>query len=157
MSFHHDLEKWLLQSKKENCPYCCQEEDLMQSISLKQFKYSEMCAHPHVCMKGTCYMITKEHYVELFELSNDALLGFMQEVQIAAKILKEVTQAIKINYEIHGNTVPHLHMHLFPRFIDDPFAGISIDYNQIDPPVYQGNKFEIFARAMQERLREIEL
>lgn len=157
MSFHHDLDKWLFQSKKENCPYCCQEEDPMQSISLKHFKYSKMCAHPHVCMKGTCYLITKEHYVELYDLNNDALLGFMKEVQVAAKILKELTQAIKINYEMHGNTAPHLHMHLFPRHIDDPFAGVSINYNQIAPPVYQGNEFEIFVRAMQERLREIEI
>lgn len=81
----------------------------------------------------------------------------MKEVQVAAKILKELTQAIKINYEMHGNTAPHLHMHLFPRHIDDPFAGVSINYNQIAPPVYQGNEFEIFVRAMQERLREIEI
>jgi diadenosine tetraphosphate (Ap4A) HIT family hydrolase len=22
---------------------------------------------------------------------------------------------VKLNYEIHGNTIPHLHMHLYPR------------------------------------------
>jgi diadenosine tetraphosphate (Ap4A) HIT family hydrolase len=44
-----------------------------------------------VCLKGTCYLISKEHYVELFELDDTALLGFMKEVQVAAKVLKEVT------------------------------------------------------------------
>jgi hypothetical protein len=33
----------------------------------------------------------------------------------------------KMNYEIHGNTIPHLHMHLFPRFDGDPFEGGPID------------------------------
>jgi len=34
MSFYHNLDKWLLQSKKENCPYCLKAEDPMQwSIS----------------------------------------------------------------------------------------------------------------------------
>jgi len=38
----------------------------------------------------------------------------MKDVQTSARALKHVTRAVKINYEIHGNTVPHLHMHLFP-------------------------------------------
>jgi diadenosine tetraphosphate (Ap4A) HIT family hydrolase len=32
-----------------------------------------------------------------------------------------------MNYEIHGNTIPHLHLHLFPRFAGDPFQGRPID------------------------------
>lgn len=35
-----------------------------------------------------------------------------------------------MNYEIHGNTIPHLHMHLFPRFDGDPFEGRPIDGRQ---------------------------
>jgi diadenosine tetraphosphate (Ap4A) HIT family hydrolase len=157
MSFHHNLEQWLLQSKKDNCPYCRKDEDPMQASTLKLFKYSELCAHPQVCLKGTCYLITKEHYVELFDLDDAALLGFMQEVQAAAIILKEVTQAIKINYEMHGNSAPHLHMHLFPRTMNDPFAGVPIDYNRILPPVYQGSEFETFVKAMQAKLQEIDI
>ena len=157
MSFHHDLDQWLSLAKKENCPYCLQAEDPSQSVTLKLFKYSELCAHPQVCLKGTCYLITREHYVELFDLDDEALLGFMKEAQIAAKILKEVTGAIKINYEIHGNTVPHLHLHLFPRCVEDPFAGVAIDYHRLEPPVYEGDEFQEFAEEMERRLRRIEL
>lgn len=152
MSFHHDPEKWLYQSQKEHCPYCQKEDDPSNSEILKQFKYSELCAHPKVSLKGTCYLITREHFVELFDMDEQSLLGFMQEVQIAARVLKEETGAFKINYEIHGNSAPHLHMHLFPRYLDDPFAGTSIDYNRIDPPVYQKGEFEEFVQGMQERL-----
>lgn len=157
MSFHLNPEQWLFQAQKENCPYCRKDEDPMQSVTLKFFKYSEMCAHPQVCLKGTCYLITQEHYVELFDLDDEALLGFMKEVQVAARVLKEVTGAFKINYEIHGNTAPHLHLHLFPRYLDDPFAGVSIDTSRIEPPVYQGDEFDGFVRAMQARLERIDL
>ena len=34
----------------------------------------------------------------------------------------------KINYEIHGNSIPHLHMHIYPRSADDPYAGHPIDW-----------------------------
>lgn len=28
-----------------------------------------------------------------------------------------------MNYEIHGNTIPHLHLHLFPRTPGDVYVG----------------------------------
>jgi diadenosine tetraphosphate (Ap4A) HIT family hydrolase len=157
MSFHQDPDHWLFEAKKENCHYCCKDEDPSQSSTVKLFKYSELCAHPRVCLKGTCYLITREHYVELFDLDDDALLGFMQEVQVAARVLKEVTAAFKINYEIHGNTVPHLHLHLFPRYVDDPFAGVPIDPGCIEPRVYKGDEFEMFVKRMQENLKDSEI
>jgi diadenosine tetraphosphate (Ap4A) HIT family hydrolase len=36
----------------------------------------------------------------------------------------------KMNYEIHGNTLPHLHLHPYPRASDDPFVGGPIDPNR---------------------------
>ncbi len=156
MSFHHNPDQWLAQARKENCPYCRKAEDPTQSRTLKLFKHAELCAHPQVSLKGTCYLITREHYVELFDLSDEVLLGFMQEVQTTARVLKAVTDAFKINYEIHGNTVPHLHLHLFPRYLDDPFAGTPIDYQRVEPPVYTGDEFEIFVRSMQVELKELD-
>lgn len=44
-----------------------------------------------------------------------------------AKILAELFRPVKMNNEIHGNTLPHLHVHLFPRMRDDPFIGGPID------------------------------
>jgi len=152
MSFHHDPAKWLFQAQKVNCPYCRKDEDPTHSSTLKSFQYSELCAHPQVPLKGTCYLITREHFIELFDLNDEVLFGFMKEVQAAARALKEVTGAFKINYEIHGNTVPHLHTHLFPRYVEDPFAEISIDYSRIMPPVYQAGEeaalMHIFLRGI---------
>ncbi len=34
--------------------------------------------------------------------------------------LLEITGAIRINYEILGNLAPALHLHIFPRFSDEP-------------------------------------
>jgi diadenosine tetraphosphate (Ap4A) HIT family hydrolase len=44
-----------------------------------------------------------------------------------ARGLRAATEARKINYEIHGNTLPHLHVHLYPRFEGDPFEGRPIE------------------------------
>jgi len=46
---------------------------------------------------------------------------------VVARALKAELGYRKLNYEIHGNTVPHLHLHLYPRFDGDPFVGRPID------------------------------
>ena len=37
-----------------------------------------------------------------------------------ARRLAELFRPDKINYELLGNMVPHMHWHLVPRFTDDP-------------------------------------
>jgi diadenosine tetraphosphate (Ap4A) HIT family hydrolase len=51
----------------------------------------------------------------------------MRDIQRVSRALQAVTGAIKMNYEIHGNTIPHLHVHFFPRYEGDPFEGKPIE------------------------------
>ena len=100
--------------------------------------------------------MSKKHAVELFDLSDDEAFEFLKDVMAAARALKEVTGADKINYEIHGNTVPHLHMHLFPRYIlGDRFGDSVVNPREIDPPTYSGNEFFEFVASMKEKLSSV--
>ena len=45
--------------------------------------------------------------------------GWWAECMAVARVLKAESGSHKLNYEIHGNTIPHLHMHLFPRMRSD--------------------------------------
>lgn len=46
---------------------------------------------------------------------------------LVAEAVASVVSPIKMNYEMHGNTLPHLHLHLFPRHAGDPFVGGPVD------------------------------
>ncbi|MGH2935522.1 MAG: HIT family protein [Gaiellaceae bacterium] len=72
-------------------------------------------------------VVSKEHVVEPFELPPDALDAFWREAMLVARVLAALAQPTKMNYEIHGNTIQHLHMHLYPRFAGDPYVGGPID------------------------------
>jgi diadenosine tetraphosphate (Ap4A) HIT family hydrolase len=39
-----------------------------------------------------------------------------------ARALASLYEPEKMNYEIHGNLVPHLHLHLYPRYEGDPYG-----------------------------------
>jgi diadenosine tetraphosphate (Ap4A) HIT family hydrolase len=45
------------------------------------------------------------------------------EVLNVARALARYYKPLKMNYETLGNTLPHLHTHLLPRFVEDPAPG----------------------------------
>ena len=76
----------------------------------------------------------------------------MKDLQRVSKALHAITGAVKLNYEIHGNTIPHLHVHLFPRYKGDPFEGGPIDPRRVQTSPYQTGEFETFIQQLQARL-----
>jgi diadenosine tetraphosphate (Ap4A) HIT family hydrolase len=87
-------------------------------------------------LRGYCCLVFKRHAVELHDLSPDEGAAFMRDVQRTSRAVKRVTGAVKLNYEVHGNTLPHLHMHIFPRYPGDPFEGGPINPRAVTAPVY---------------------
>lgn len=73
----------------------------------------------------------------------------MRDVQRLSRALQAVTGAVKMNYEVHGNTLPHLHMHFFPRYPGDLFEGGPIDPRAVRRSVYAPGELA----ALRERLR----
>jgi diadenosine tetraphosphate (Ap4A) HIT family hydrolase len=63
------------------------------------------------------------HVNEPTELSEAEAAGYWAEVLTVARALISTYQPLKMNYETLGNSVPHLHTHLVPRFTDDPRPG----------------------------------
>jgi diadenosine tetraphosphate (Ap4A) HIT family hydrolase len=100
-------------------------------------------------MRGYCCLVFRRHAVELHDLSPDEGAAFMRDIQRASRAVKALTGAVKMNYEVHGNTLPHLHMHLFPRYVGDPFEGGPINPRAVKGPVYAAGELE----ALRLRLR----
>lgn len=72
-------------------------------------------------------VVAKTHVVEPYELPPEELAAFCEEAVSVARAVASVARPVKMNYEIHWNTLPHLYLHLFPRSIDDAFVGGPID------------------------------
>jgi diadenosine tetraphosphate (Ap4A) HIT family hydrolase len=151
VSFHTNYAEWLRLAEPQNCPVCAQAPMGDGMLDIVELTNSWLDAAPVDCLKGACHLVAKRHAVELYDLDDAGLLGLMKEVQICARALQRVTGAVKINYEIHGNTVPHLHIHLYPRYLDDPFPGQAIDYSQQQNWFAEG-EFEQFVEQMREEI-----
>ena len=69
---------------------------------------------------GWTILVLKQHATELFHLSASERAGLIEEISAVAEALADVYEARKINYELLGNQLPHIHWHLIPRGQDDP-------------------------------------
>jgi diadenosine tetraphosphate (Ap4A) HIT family hydrolase len=78
-------------------------------------------------LPGYLCVVSKRHVVEPFDLPVHEMRAFWEDAMRTARALYRLVRPIKMNYEIHGNTIPHLHLHLFPRYAGDPYTGRPID------------------------------
>ena len=69
---------------------------------------------------GYCFVFTKVHVTELFHLDRTVRSAVVEEVNAVAAALNDLFRPAKINYELLGNMVPHMHWHVVPRFTTDP-------------------------------------
>jgi diadenosine tetraphosphate (Ap4A) HIT family hydrolase/predicted enzyme related to lactoylglutathione lyase len=77
------------------------------------------------CLSGYVCVVSRKHVVEPFELDDNG--GWWRDCMLVARALNDELRPIKVNYEIHGNTIAHLHLHIYPRTANDPFTGRTID------------------------------
>ena len=63
------------------------------------------------------------HAVEPTDLTDDEAVRFWRELLSVARAIEAEYEPLKLNLLILGNTMPHLHAHLIPRYVDDPDAG----------------------------------
>jgi len=75
---------------------------------------------PDQYYKGYTMVVSKTHAIELYELPERESTQYFQDMVAVARAIATAFQPRKMNYEVLGNTVGHLHWHLFPRYEWDP-------------------------------------
>ena len=84
-------------------------------------------------LPGYACVVARRHVEEPFQLPDEEMVAFWRESMAVARALSSLLEPRKMNYEIHGNSIPHLHLHLYPRFPGDPFEGRPI---AMDAPAF---------------------
>lgn len=117
-------------SVNNDCLYCNKnqaQKDLMIEVCDLQastvFLFKEQTYH------GRCIVAYKDHATELYELEDEVLLAYMEDVNKVAKGLKELFNPVKVNYGAYSDKLPHLHFHLVPKYTDGPDFGGTFTMN----------------------------
>ena len=94
---------------------------------IAEYQATWVTASEQAPLPGYVCVVSKTHVVEPFELAEPQRSSFWEECMTVAAALKRLLDVPKLNYEIHGNTIPHLHMHIYPRYPGDPYEGRPIE------------------------------
>ena len=151
MSTWRDPQKWNAWLRGDDCPICraIGSDDAIAELELTRLMMPE--AGP---MRGYAWLPVRRHAIELHDLTEPEGAALMRDLRRVSAAIAGVTGAVKLNYEIHGNTVPHLHVHLFPRYVGDRFEGRPIDPRAVTQRVYAAGEHAELTRRVRDALTE---
>jgi diadenosine tetraphosphate (Ap4A) HIT family hydrolase len=93
-------------------------------IRILKGQYSDAYLQRADVQRGYTLVIWRGRHVnEPTELDDAEAAGYWAEVLAVARALIAVYKPLKMNYETLGNSLPHLHTHLVPRYPEDPRPG----------------------------------
>ena len=134
-------EKWDALVRGENCPLCAVVAAGDATDYIADLFISRLILNKNQYVKGYCLLLCHKHVREPYELSVDEQNKFFTDMMHAGQSLEKVFGAVKMNFQILGNAVPHLHCHIEPRYYGDASPGKPIDPNKetviLKPEEYQ--------------------
>jgi len=96
------------------CPACAGQWPRAEQ-RIADFDESIAYLHDDQFFPGWTVVVLKRHATELFALSPTERSALIEEVSRVAEALARVFGAHKMNYELLGNQIAHIHWHLIPR------------------------------------------
>jgi diadenosine tetraphosphate (Ap4A) HIT family hydrolase len=89
-------------------------------LHIADLALSRVFLHEDQFFSGYVLLVLRRHVTELYDLAAPERATLMEEVSRVAQALARVFRPVKMNYELLGNLVPHIHWHLVPRLVTDP-------------------------------------
>ncbi|WP_430006702.1 HIT family protein [Metabacillus idriensis] len=115
---------------EELCPLCNPEmiEDQQAVLSNEHCSFLQM---PQKVLKGSGLIVPKEHRPTVFDLTEEEWHATFRLLLEVKKLLDEEYQpdGYTIGWnsgETGGQHISHAHLHVIPRFEDEPYAGRGI-------------------------------
>ncbi len=126
-------ERWDALVRGDGCPACDEVQTTAveheQGFFVTDLDVSRLRLARNQFIPGYCVLLARRHVREPYELDREDRARFFEDMLQVGRALEHAFGAIKLNFEILGNAVPHLHVHIKPRYYGDPAPNRIIDQN----------------------------
>jgi diadenosine tetraphosphate (Ap4A) HIT family hydrolase len=127
---------WSERVRGKDCPMCADARAEVAHGSSRIFAGRVSDAYlvrNDVGQRGYCVVIWRgRHVADPTELSAEEARTYFDEVLRVARAVERTFTPIKMNLEMLGNSLPHLHTHVVPRYLDDGEPGHPAHFMRID-------------------------
>ncbi len=136
---------WEARKRGDSCPFC---EDL-STRSFHSGRTSEALLERNGIAKGHAAVVFRgRHVASLTELPAHELAEYWKDIQDVGHMIERVFNPCHMNYLLLGNIVPHLHVHVVPRYLDDPSPGLPLPWETREVPADEySRQFQLLQAA----------
>ncbi len=118
-------EDWESRKRGDSCFFC---KDLLDR-SFYSGRTSEALLERHAIAKGHVAVVFRgRHVADLGELTLEELANYWRDIQHVGRAISRAFAPCHVNYMLLGNIVPHLHVHVVPRYLDDSAPGMPLPW-----------------------------
>jgi diadenosine tetraphosphate (Ap4A) HIT family hydrolase len=135
----------------EGCPMCAEgrPEETHGGARIFEGEVSDAYLQRVGIQRGYTIVVWRcRHVAEPTELSEDEAAAYWIEVLHVGRGLEQHLEPVKMNYDLLGNSLPHLHTHVLPRYADDPRPGWPFPFPEEDPPPHPDDAFRADVAAL---------
>lgn len=124
-------DRWDALVRGQDCPLCAECRSTVPANefgrTIADLRLSRLRLVENQYVRGYCVLICRPHVSEPYHLSRADRILFFEDMMQAAQALEQVFRPDKMNFQLLGNAIPHLHAHLVPRYYGDPAPGQPLD------------------------------
>ncbi len=139
------LEQWDALVRGDQCPLCVEIASLApvnsSGSTVADLGMSRLRLASNQYVPGYCILICTKHVKELYHLTLEERTSYIEDLMHSAKAIEAVFEPLKMNFQILGNAVPHLHCHIIPRYYGDAAPG---------SPLYPNSETRLLASEIYE-------
>ena len=122
---------WESRKRGAGCRLCAD----FTGHSFHSGRVSEALLERHAIAIGHVAVVFRPRHVATFtELAPDELANFWADIQDVGRTIEHVFKPCHVNYLLLGNIVPHLHVHVVPRYLDDSAPERPLPWNTSPVP-----------------------
>jgi diadenosine tetraphosphate (Ap4A) HIT family hydrolase len=110
-------EDWDARKRGEGCWFCSGQ--LGEPFHVGAVGNGHLERHP-IAQGHAIVVFRDRHVADFTSLTTAEVAAYWQDVHTVARMIERVFAPCHMNYQLLGNLVPHLHVHLVPRYVDDP-------------------------------------
>jgi diadenosine tetraphosphate (Ap4A) HIT family hydrolase len=127
-------EQWDALVRGDSCPLCqvaaSPEAEGGEGFHVADLASSRLFLARSQFVPGYCVLVCRDHVREPYELPAEKHRQYFDDLMTSGKAIETALQPIKMNFQILGNAIPHLHTHIVPRYYGDPAPSHPIDPGQ---------------------------
>jgi diadenosine tetraphosphate (Ap4A) HIT family hydrolase len=96
---------------------------------------SEALLERHAIARGhTAVVFRGRHVANFGDLTPEEVAQYWLDVQHVGRAISRAFAPCHLNFMLLGNIVPHLHVHVVPRYLDDSAPGMPLPWAPVPVP-----------------------